>query len=617
MGVLCSCTQGIIYVKQKQEIEINSKLSDQKNLSNKILKSKYQENGLTKDSTINNNSNNNNSPDNHELNKILTKHNVTEEKELHNNSNKKGKLLNQNSKDIDEIKKNITQKESIDKENLAKRENLLNNIQVVNPGLNKEPPDSFQNKPKENKDDKFLNLNPNIGVSGEDKAKKMIGFRADSFNFLDNPIKSILSNKSNMLVKNSPKQKLISNKTIDGINNQERKNFKLSFSIKTNVVFGQESQKLLIYYLHKHFMIMEHSEEFINYLMDYIHILKYKNREIIFKKGEVANNFYLIKQGLVMLVSNGKVFKKLNAGNTFGEISLFQNEKYENNDFNDDSYVNNNDILVRNYTAITSGKTELFVIKNYNYNFALKEISSKLKTSDYNEEQNEIKENNKNIIENYKFFKYLDSSKLNLILRMSKIFHFKEEGKLLSISNYNKRGTNTLIENKPYFRSMQNLIFPIEGEIIELSENLSYRKKISKNNCSGIIPVLYPKIKNQIYTKTNQENTKILYIPEEVLIEVLGPNYSKEILKQYFIHYFFEQNILSIFLNINKNNINEKDLNSKDIKKITEVFNAFMIKGYEKGEIIYHHQNNMENKKIIFPIINNILIYELDNKKKK
>ena len=617
MGVLCSCTQGIIYVKQKQEIEINSKLSDQKNLSNKILKSKYQENGLTKDSTINNNSNNNNSPDNHELNKILTKHNVTEEKELHNNSNKKGKLLNQNSKDIDEIKKNITQKESIDKENLAKRENLLNNIQVVNPGLNKEPPDSFQNKPKENKDDKFLNLNPNIGVSGEDKAKKMIGFRADSFNFLDNPIKSILSNKSNMLVKNSPKQKLISNKTIDGINNQERKNFKLSFSIKTNVVFGQESQKLLIYYLHKHFMIMEHSEEFINYLMDYIHILKYKNREIIFKKGEVANNFYLIKQGLVMLVSNGKVFKKLNAGNTFGEISLFQNEKYENNDFNDDSYVNNNDILVRNYTAITSGKTELFVIKNSNYNFALKEISSKLKTSDYNEEQNEIKENNKNIIENYKFFKYLDSSKLNLILRMSKIFHFKEEGKLLSISNYNKRGTNTLIENKPYFRSMQNLIFPIEGEIIELSENLSYRKKISKNNCSGIIPVLYPKIKNQIYTKTNQENTKILYIPEEVLIEVLGPNYSKEILKQYFIHYFFEQNILSIFLNINKNNINEKDLNSKDIKKITEVFNAFMIKGYEKGEIIYHHQNNMENKKIIFPIINNILIYELDNKKKE
>ena len=448
----------------------------------------------------------------------------------------------------------------------------------------------------------------------------MIGFRADSFNII-NPIKTILTNKSNIATKNSPKKQLITNKTIDETNNQDRKNFKLSYSIKTNAVFGKESQKLLIYYLHKHFMIMEYSDEFINYLMDYINVLKYKNREVIFKKGEVANNFYLIKQGLVMLVSNGKVFKKLNAGNTFGEISLFQNEKYENNDNNDndDSNINNNDILVRNYTAVSSGKTELYVIKNTYYNFGLKVLSSKLKTIDYNEDENEIKERNKGIIENYKFFKYLDSEKRNLILRMAKIFHFKEEGKLLTISNYNRKG-NTLIDNKPYFRSMQSLIFPIDGEIIELSENLSYRKKISKNDCSGIIPVLYPKIKNQIYTKTGQENTKILYIPEEILIEVLGPNYSREIIKQYFIHHFFEQNILSIFLNININENNKEvnDLDQKDKKKINEVFNTFLIKGYEKGEIIYHHQNNMENKKLIFPIIyTNMLIYELDNKKKE
>ena len=619
MGVLCSCTQTIIYIKQNQEVDINPKFSSQKNISSKNLKSKYKEKYLTKDSTLVNYSNNN-SPDFHESNKNLTKHNITEEKEPQSNLNKKEKIHNQNCQNINEIKKNITQNEAIDKENLEKRKNNLNlnnNILIISPGLNTISPNSFSSSQKINKLDKFLNLNPNGKPSGEGGGKNMIGFRADSFNVI-NPIKTILTNKSNIAAKNSPKKQLITNKTIDETNNQDRKNFKLSYSIKTNAVFGQESQKLLIYYLHKHFMIMEYSDEFINYLMDYINVLKYKNREIIFKKGEVANNFYLIKQGLVMLVSNGKVFKKLNAGNTFGEISLFQNEKYENND-NDDSNINNNDILLRNYTAVSSGKTELYAIKNTYYNFGLKVLSSKLKTIDYNEEENEIKERNKGIIENYKFFKYLDSEKRNLILRMAKIFHFKEEGKLLTISNYNRKG-NTLIDNKPYFRSMQSLIFPLDGEIIELSENLSYRKKIPKNDCSGIIPVLYPKIKNQIYTKTGQENTKILYIPEEILIEVLGPNYSREIIKQYFIHHFFEQNILSIFLNININENNKEvnDLDQKDKKKINEVFNTFLIKGYEKGEIIYHHQNNMENKKLIFPIIyTNMLIYELDNKKKE
>ena len=622
MGVLCSCTQTIIYIKQNQEVDINSKFSSQKNISSKNLKSKYKEKYLTKDSTLVNNSINNNSPDFRESNKNLTKHNITEEKEPQSNLNKEEKLHNQNCQNINEIKKNITQNEAIDKENLEKRKNNLNlnNILVISPGLNTISPNSFPSSQKVNKLDKFLNLTPNCKGNGEGGEKNMIGFRADSFNII-NPIKTILTNKSNIATKNSPKKQLITNKTIDETNNQDRKNFKLSYSIKTNAVFGKESQKLLIYYLHKHFMIMEYSDEFINYLMDYINVLKYKNREVIFKKGEVANNFYLIKQGLVMLVSNGKVFKKLNAGNTFGEISLFQNEKYENNDNNDndDSNINNNDILVRNYTAVSSGKTELYVIKNTYYNFGLKVLSSKLKTIDYNEDENEIKERNKGIIENYKFFKYLDSEKRNLILRMAKIFHFKEEGKLLTISNYNRKG-NTLIDNKPYFRSMQSLIFPIDGEIIELSENLSYRKKISKNDCSGIIPVLYPKIKNQIYTKTGQENTKILYIPEEILIEVLGPNYSREIIKQYFIHHFFEQNILSIFLNININENNKEvnDLDQKDKKKINEVFNTFLIKGYEKGEIIYHHQNNMENKKLIFPIIyTNMLIYELDNKKKE
>ena len=616
MGVLCSCTQAIIYAKEKQDIEIIPKVSSQKNISNQNtnLKSKYREKHLTKDSTLVNYSNNNNSPDNnHESNKILTKNYLTEI-EHHKNNNSNDKDENKN--------KIIPNKEIIDKENNKKRNrvsNDTNNIHVINPSLSTLSPDSITNIKKNKKIEKFLNINKNVqnsggGGGGESEEKNLIGFRADSFNFVDNPIQNVLTKKSNILNKSEPKNIFISNKTIDGINKHEEKNFKLSFSIKTNAIFGQESQKLLRYYLHKHFMILDYNEDFIYYLMDYINILKYNNKEIIFKKGEIANNFYIIKQGTVMLISNGKICKKINAGNTFGEISLFQNQIPENNDINDS--VNNNS-LVRNYTAASYGKTELFVINGSSYNIALKAFSSKLKTIDYNEDQNELKEQNRNIIENYKFFKYLDNSKKDLIIKMSKIFSFKENGTLLSKSNYNKKVVSTLIDNKPFFRSKQNLIFPIQGELIELSENLVYRKKIKKNSSSGIIHILCPKMKCQLYTKTSQEDTKVIYIPEEILIEVLGPNYAREILKQYFFYHFLEQKILSIFLNININNniIDVNNLSENDKNKIYETFNIFSIKGYEQGEIIYRHQNSMDNKKIIIPIINNLFIYNSEIKK--
>ena len=625
MGVLCSCPQAIISgpqaiisAKEKQVIEINPKIQENKIILNKNInfKSKYKENHLTKDSTLVNYSHNNNSPDQHESNKNFAKNNFTEIEAQNNNSKKKEIKYNRTS-NYKTVKKtenenDISHKTTFDKINHQREiinSNKINNIHVIY------SPVSLINSKKPKKSDKFLNIINKNG--GENGPKNIIRFRAGSFNLVENPIKNILTNKSNNLAKGSPKKNFIANKTIDGTNNQEGKNFKLSFSIKTNTFFSQENQKLLKYYLHKHFMIMEYNEEFITYLMDFINILKYNNKEIIFKKGELANNFYIIKQGVVMLIENGKIYKKLNAGNTFGELSLFQKEINENNDIND-SINHDDDTLVRNYTAISYGKTELFSINYSSYNIVLKSFSSKLKTINYNEANDELKEQSREIIENYKFFKYLDNRKKDLIIKTSKIFQFKENGILLSISNFSKKDKRALIEGKPFFRSNQNLIFPLKGELIELSESLSYRKKINKNECSGIIPVLYSKIKNQLYTKTNQEDSKILYIPEEILIEVLGPNYSNVLLKHFFIHHFSQQKILSVFLNIDLNFINDVNNLEENIKKkINETFNTFSIKVYEKGEIIYNHQNNIDNKKIIFPIINNIMIFNSDIKKKE
>ena len=267
MGVLCTCTQAIIYSRQKNDIEINPKITNNKNISNKAtnFKSKYKEKHLTKDSTLVN-YNNNNSPDNHESNK-----NNLSELEPQSNSNKKEKKQNNKNSNSNDKNKNeniITQKETFDKENQSKKKsNIINNIHVISPNIFS--PNSLKGIAKPKKVEKFLKLNPT--GEGKNGDKNLIGFRADSFNFVENPIKNILTNKSNNITKNDPKKNFISNKTIDGTNKQDEKNFKLSFSIKTNAtVFGQKNQKLLWYYLHKHFMIMEYNDEFINYLMDYI-----------------------------------------------------------------------------------------------------------------------------------------------------------------------------------------------------------------------------------------------------------------------------------------------------------------------------------------------------------
>ena len=109
----------------------------------------------------------------------------------------------------------------------------------------------------------------------------------------------------------------------------------------------------------------------------------------------------------------------------------------------------------------------------------------------------------------------------------------------------------------------------------------------------------------------------MINIPEEILIEVLGPNFSNEILKKYFFHKFLEQEILSVFLDINANNISTENLSENDKNKIYEIFNAFSIKEYNENEIVYSHKNNFYEKKIILPIINNLLIYNIETKRKE
>ena len=607
MGILCQCKQPIIYAKERTVIELDEGSQLQKKeYTNKstTLKSKF----LTKDTTLINHSNDN-SPDKDELYNKILKNKLTE-LEISNNSKDKsrhGENIKKIKTDVNHNKPKVTFFGSTPSK--IQKKTYTNNIHIKNKDINILNRNSLPvNTCIMNK----LVLPGNIINSKNAEFSEIQ--RANTFNLEKRPLKLFLDLINNITLKEQ-KKKL--NKTADKLKKKDKK-FKMAYSIKTI-----EQENHIMMQLNNNFTFMNTTKEFLNEIIDYMNILNYNDKEIIFGKGEVANNFYMIKQGSVLLLSEGKIFKKLFDGDTFGEIALYQNESMANYlEVDDNMSINNNEILTRKYTAISKGKTKLYSLNFSSYNSAIKSFEQKNKERFYENIEQTLNEKNKELIKNYKFFRYLKQDDISIIIKMAKKITFKKIGNLLSITNYNnKMSNNVLFDKKPYFKSKQNLLFVIEGELMEFSENLIFRKKIKKNGVSGIISLLYPKIKNHLYAQTNQENTKLIYIPEEILIEVLGPNYSYEILKQYFLHRFFEQKLLSIFLNIDTNNINNtnnitiENLNENDKMKINEIYKSFSLKEYNQNEIIYSHKNNIEDKKILIPIINNVLIYNIDTKK--
>ena len=602
MGILCRCNQPVIYSKEKHVIEIDPKNENpKKEFTNKstTLKSKI----LTKDTTLINHSNNN-SPDKDDIYNKILKNKLTD---LESSTNLKIK-----DKKSDKIKKNKTEvkpKVSFLSKTQTKIKNeelktFSNNIHVIKNGTNLLNRNSVP----------IANSNNNkliLPLINNNYNENPLIYRADSFNLEKHPGKIFLdliaTNKS---TKEEKKKKL--NKTAEKLKKKD-KTFKTVYSIKTTL----EQENQIMINLYKNFIFMNSTKNFLEEIIDYMNLLNYNDKEIIFGKGEVANNFYLIKQGSVLLMLEGKVYKKLSAGDTFGEIALFQNESIENNiDADDNASINNNDILTRKYTAISKGKTKLCSLNFVSFNTAIKSFKKAKKERLITNIEENLNEKNKELIKNYKFFRYLKEQDINLITKMAKKYLFKKNGSLLSITNFNmKNYFDVYSDKKPFFKSKQNLLLIIEGELMEYTENLFYRKKIKKNGGAGIISVLHPNIKNQLYTQTNQENTRVIYIPEEILIEVLGPNYSYEILKQYFFHKFPEQKKLSTFLNINVNDIDAENMNETDKNKIYEIFNAFSVKEYNENQMVYSHQNHMDDKKIILPIINNLLIYNTETKR--
>jgi len=64
----------------------------------------------------------------------------------------------------------------------------------------------------------------------------------------------------------------------------------------------------------------------LNYLADTAKRSSYDSGEVIVRKGERGNGFYVILEGQVEVRSGDRVLASLGKGNFFGEIALFDNQ---------------------------------------------------------------------------------------------------------------------------------------------------------------------------------------------------------------------------------------------------------------------------------------------------
>ena len=252
--------------------------------------------------------------------------------------------------------------------------------------------------------DKINNCSHKISFShdlNDESNKKILGkqllkYRAESFlNYTE-----FDNNKKNLSQESSSSNKQILIQKTMKINNIKTLNCSLP-------VLSKEDRNKICYYLYKHYMLMEYKIDFVRELIEFFNITKYKDKEVIFEENSLAENFYTIKQGEIFIVVKGKQYLKLSKGDSFGEISLLN----ENND------------LKYKYTAIANGKVEIFEVKKNDFQ---KLLSEKINLN--NSKNFELLKKNQEILKNFPFFRNLEEKNFEKLIKIAKIFTFEENG---------------------------------------------------------------------------------------------------------------------------------------------------------------------------------------------
>ena len=340
--------------------------------------------------------------------------------------------------------------------------------------------------------------------------------------------------------------------------NQENKSL---FSYSTSDISKNE-ENMLYNFFKQHYLFMEYNNDFYKILINHINILEIEKDICIFKKGEMATIFFIIKSGDVILkneTTNKRL--KLSNGDSFGEISLINPNCY------------------RAYSAYAKTKIELYSITYDLFQELLNLHANNLYK--YNHlNTSEIVEKKKEHLSHFYLFQKLNDIQKENLFSLIRAYEINKENLLLHI---NKKDVN----KKPLFITHKDLFYVMEGEIEEKFINDKYSIIHEKGGYAGTIYTFFKSYDKQVIEIINKSNkTVILFIPEKAFFESIGLDYKYQILFDLFIEKISKIELITHLINLSTPN-----------QDYDAIFESFTLNEYKEGDIVIP-KSTYENKKI-------------------
>ena len=373
--------------------------------------------------------------------------------------------------------------------------------------------------------------------------------------------KNTHKNETNNLVKRTEKeekesQKIFAKTEIIQLKKENHNNYE-----KNNT---NNEDKTLLKVLKAHFLFENFDEEEIKNIINSSINLTIDSEKTIFKEGEEANAFYIMKNGSVKLYDKN-MFQIISKDYfCFGEIGSTNN-----------SYK-------RKYSVITQSKTELFVINKKDYNNII-------------QNKNITEENKENLfnyfIEKNLIFKGITNDEKNNLLNLIRYKEITQDKKKFSIK---ENSSNCLLSNNYY-----KIFFVGKGKIqvsIKQINNNYITEFISEGHNFGIKYLFFneEEIQNQKGDNITDEDfytcyskvSEILSLNEKIFIECFGLNYRNYLLNSCTLYSIKNDYVLNTI----KMNCKIED---------EEMYKLFKVKKYKQSTLIYQKGISSNNKKSI------------------
>ena len=314
---------------------------------------------------------------------------------------------------------------------------------------------------------------------------------------IKNPSKTIIEKKN--YNQNSFPEKFLKSKTkstIISLRKNQTKilkfiNEKSQLEIIPKVMKSENDLKIIKKALSNYFFMNSLSKKNLEEIINEIHLAKIKANEIVYLQGYEGTFFYILKNGMVELLIDDILIRKLTNGESFGELAL----------------LNKNPRLETIRTLI---QCELFILERESF----RKIIDKTMKDNYNE--------NKNFINSISVFKIMDSYQQSLLCNSlyEEIFIEKQI--------ITKEGDDA------------NCIYIIkEGEVNCVKNGIIIRTLSKGENFGERSIFVNAKRSLDVIAKTNCVCYSISF---QSLENILGKNYKDELCKQFIKFTFSKSN---------------------------------------------------------------------------